>query len=194
MQRIAEGLSEHPSLSHLTLAGETLNNPAARDVGRLAALGGLLSLDISRTALAGAGAVTLTRALSTAHGLTRLDISDNSLGEPAARELAFALQNRGGKAGAGGFAVRFLSLARCGLGPTGGALVARALGSNRSVEELDLSDNGLGVEAGVALARSFRVLYRSGKEVRVFFFPEKDSCCFVLLCFAVVDSASNGFW
>lgn len=164
MQRITEGLSEHSSFSHLTLAGETVNDAAALDVGRLVASGRLQSLDLARSALAGAGAVSVTRALTTASGLTRLDMSDNCLGVAAARELASALQNGDGGAGGGGVAVRFLALARCGLGPIGGAMVARALGGNRSVEELDLSDNGLGAEAGVALARSLRVLYRNGKE------------------------------
>lgn len=161
LQRIADALGAHPSLVHLTLAGESVNDSAALDVGRLVSSGRLASLDLRRSALAGAGAVSLARSLSPARGLTRLDLSDNSLGVAAARELAGALQSGGGA----GFAVRFLGLARCGLGPEGGALVARALGGNRSVEELDASDNGLGKIAGVALARSLRVLYRSGKEV-----------------------------
>lgn len=166
MQRIAEGLGEHCSLCELILAGETVNDSAALDIGRLAALGHLITLDLTRSALAGAGAVALTRALFSAHSLTHLDLSDNSFDVLASRGLAKALQN-GGNTGRGeGCAVRFLSIARCGLGPAGGAIVARALGSNRSVEDLDLSDNGLGAVAGVALARSLRVLYRNGEEVR----------------------------
>ncbi|CBJ33045.1 Hypothetical leucine rich repeat protein [Ectocarpus siliculosus] len=169
MQRIAEGLADHQSLAHLTLTGEAVNDSAALDLGRLIAQAsgaGLVSLDLSRSALAGVGAVAVTRALTTgAHGLERLDLSDNSLSKNAAGELASALQNdeRGGRAGCG---VRFLGLARCGLGPVGGALVCRALGGNRTVEELDMSDNGLGPVAGMALARSLRVLYRNGKTVR----------------------------
>ncbi|CAM9215524.1 unnamed protein product, partial [Ectocarpus sp. 13 AM-2016] len=169
MQRIAECLADHQSLSHLTLTGEAVNDSAALDLGRLIAQAsgaGLVSLDLSRSALAGVGAVAVTRALATgAHGLERLDLSDNSLSKTAAGELASALQNdeRGVRAGCG---VRFLGLARCGLGPVGGALVCRALGGNRTVEELDMSDNGLGPVAGMALARSLRVLYRNGKTVR----------------------------
>lgn len=181
IQRIAEGLGDHKSLAHLTLAGEAVNDSAALDLGRLIAGnsgGQLISLDLRRSALAGAGAVAVTRALSAgARGLTRLDLSDNSLGTAAARELGSALQNGGrgdgGTGGVAGFGVRYLGLARCGLGPVGGALVCRALGGNDSVEELNLSDNELGAVAGVALARSLRVLYRNGKAVRagcVFFF------------------------
>ena len=167
MQRISDGIGEHPSLSRLTLAEEAVSDTTALNVARLAATGRLQSLDLARSALAGEGAVTVARSLSSAVGLTRLDISDNSLSVAAARELANALQQSGDSdSGGGAFAVRFLSLARCGLGPVGGALVARALGGNGSVEELDLSDNGLGSVAGVALARSLRVLYRNGKEAR----------------------------
>ncbi|CAM9176550.1 unnamed protein product, partial [Scytosiphon promiscuus] len=178
MQRLAEGLGEHKSLSHLTLAGEAVNDPAALELGRLItgiSGGGLVSLDLRRAALAGAGAVAVTRALyAGARALTRLNFSDNFLGTAAARELGHALQNGGervgvapgAKANAQGFGVRFLGLARCGLGPVGGAIVCRALGANVSVEELDLSDNGLAEVAGVALSRSLRVLYRNGKAVR----------------------------
>lgn len=172
-QRIAEGLGDHKSLSYLNLAGEAVNDSAALDIGRLIAGNSgsqLVSLDLRRSALAGAGAVAVTRALSAgARGLTRLDLSDNSLGTAAARELGNALQNRGrgkgGTVGATGCGIRFLGLARCGLGPVGGALVCKALGGNASVEELDLSDNELGAVSGVALARSLRVLYRNGKAV-----------------------------
>eukprot|EP00903_Cladosiphon_okamuranus_P010991 g10380.t1 len=175
MQRIAEGLGNHKSLTCLTLAGEAVNDAAALDLGRLVAGnpgGQLISLDLRRSALAGVGAVAVTRALSAgARGLTRLDLSDNSLGTVAARELGSALQNRGrgdgGTLGATGCAIRFLGLARCGLGPVGGASVCRALGGNGSVEELDLSDNDLGAVAGIALARSLRVLYRNGKAAGV---------------------------
>ncbi|CAB1099841.1 unnamed protein product [Ectocarpus sp. CCAP 1310/34] len=169
MQRIAEGLADHQSLSHLTLTGEAVNDSAALDLGRFIAQAsgaGLVSLDLSRSALAGVGAVAVTHALATgAHGLERLNLSDNFLSKNAAGELASALQNdeQGGRDGCG---VRFLGLARCGLGPVGGALVCRALGGNRTVEELDMSDNGLGPVAGMALARSLRVLYRNGKSVR----------------------------
>lgn len=159
IERIAAGLSEHPSLSSLTLSGETVNDSAARDIGRLAAPGRLLSLDLARSALEGVGAVSVARALNTASGLTYLDLSDNVLGVAAAREIANALQN------GTGFGVRLLRLVRCGLGPVGGAVVATALGRNRSVEELDLSDNGLGEAAGMALSRSLRVLYRNGEAV-----------------------------
>lgn len=177
MQRIAEGLGDHTSLSHLNLAGEAVNDPGALELGRLVAgvSGGcLVSLDLRRSALAGTGAVAVTRALyAGARGLTRLDLSDNILGTAAARELGNALQNGGERIGivpgakgkAEGLGVRFLGLARCGLGPVGGALVCRALGANMSVEELDLSDNGLGDVAGVALSRSLRVLFRNGKAV-----------------------------
>lgn len=175
IQRIAEGLGDHKSLSHLNLAGEAVNDSSALDLGRLIAGnsgGQLVSLDLRRSALAGAGAVAVTRALSAGgRGLTRLDLSDNSLGTAAARELGNALQNGGrgdgGTAGRVGFEIRFLGLARCGLGPVGGALVCRAFGGNNSVEELDLSDNELGAVAGVALARSLRVLYRNGKAVSI---------------------------
>ena len=179
IQRIAEGLADHQSLSSLSLSGEAVNDSAALDLGRLiagASGGRLVSLDLNRSALAGPGAVAVTRALSAGpRGLTRLDLSDNSLGTAAARELGNALQNRAGGEGAGaraaaaggpGFGIRFLGLARCDLGPVGGAAVCRALGGNDSVEELDLSDNGLGSVAGVALGRSLRVLYRNGKAVR----------------------------
>ncbi len=176
VQRIAEGLGDHGSLSDLNLSREAVNDSAALDLGRLIAGvsgGRLVSLDLSRSALAGTGAVAVTRALSAGpRGLARLDLSDNSLGAAAARELGNALQNRvggeAGKAAGGGTAVgiRFLGLARCNLGPVGGAAVCRALGRNDCVEELDLSDNGLGPVAGVALARSLRILYRNGKAVR----------------------------
>lgn len=174
IQRIAEGLGDHKSLSRLTLAGEAVNDSAALDLGRLIAGnsgGQLVSLDLRRSALAGAGGVAVTRALSAgARVLTRLDLSDNSLSTAAARELGSALQNGGrgdgGTVRATECGIRFLGLARCGLGPVGGALVCRALGGNDSVEELDLSDNELGAVAGVALARSLRVLYRNGKAVR----------------------------
>lgn len=177
IQRIAEGLGDHRSLSNLTLAGEAVNDSAALELGRLitgVSGGRLVSLDLRRSALAGAGAVAVTRALCAgARALTRLDLSDNFLGMAAARELGNALQAGGegdgmaprAKTKAEGFGVRFLGLARCGLGPVGGALVCRALGANVSVEELDLSDNGLGKVAGLALSRSLRVLYRNGKAV-----------------------------
>lgn len=175
IQRTAEGLGGHKSLSRLALAGEAVNDSAALDLGRLIAGSSgakLVSLDLRRSALAGAGAVAVTRALSAgARGLARLDLSDNSLGTAAARELGSALQSggkdEGGAVGAAVCGIRFLGLARCGLGPVGGALVCKALGGNGSVEELDLSDNELGAVAGVALARSLRVLYRNGKEVFV---------------------------
>lgn len=174
IQHIAEGLRDHKSLLHLNLAEEAVNDSAALDLGRLIAgnsSGQLVCLDLRRSALAGAGAIAVTRALSAAgaRGLTRLDLSDNSLGTAAARELGNALQIGGREGGAGGVAgigIRFLGLARCGLGPVGGALVCRALGGNDSVEELDLSDNELGAVAGVALATSLRVLYRNGRVVR----------------------------
>lgn len=167
MEHVADGFVDLHSLSHLALAGESLNDAAAREVGDLAASGRLVSLDIARTALAGASTVTVTRALSAASGLTYLDMSDSSFGEEAARELAKALAGGvdGGISPGRLFAVRCLRLARCNLGPTGGALVARALSANSSVEELDLSDNGLGAVAGEALAMSLRVLYRNGREV-----------------------------
>lgn len=167
MECVADGFVDLHSLSHLALAGESLNDAAACEVGDLAASGRLVSLDIARTALAGAGAVAVTRALSTAGGLTHLDMSDNSLGEEAARELANALAGGvdGGVSPGRLFAVRCLRLARCNLGPTGGVLVARALGTNSSVEDLDLSDNGLGAAAGKALAMPLRVLCRNGREV-----------------------------
>lgn len=176
VQRIAEGLGDHRSLSDLNLSREAVNDSAALDLGRLiagASGGRLVSLDLSRSALAGTGAVAVTRALSAGpRGLTRLNLSDNSLGTAAARELGNALQNRaggeGGRAAGGGtvLGIRFLGLARCDLGQVGGAAVCMALGRNDSVEELDLSDNGLGPVAGVALARSLRILYRNGKAVR----------------------------
>lgn len=168
IQRISEGLGDRQSLSHLNIAGEAVSDSSAIDLGRQIAGtsgGHLVSLDLSRSALAGAGAVAVTRALSAgARGLTRLDLSDNSLGTAAAREVGNALHKGGGAAGVG---IRFLGLARCSLGPVGGASVCRALGGNGSLEELDLSDNGLGKVAGMTLARSLRVLYRNGKAVRI---------------------------
>ena len=168
MQHITDGFCAHPSLSRLTLAGETLDDTAARNVGRLAASDRLVSLDLSRTALAGSGAIAVIHALSSARGLKYLDLSDSSLGEGAAtRELAIALQGTiSVDRATERFPVRVLRLARCNLGPTGGALVARALGAKCSVEELDLSDNGLGAVAGKALAKSLRVQYLNGKQAR----------------------------
>ena len=189
MQRISDGVGDHPSLSRLTLAGEAVSDTSALNVARLAATGRLLSLDLARSALAGEGAVTVARSLSSAVGLTRLDVSDNSLSVAAARELANALQHSSDSDSRGGtFTVRFLSLARCGLGPVGGALVARALGGNGSVEELDMSDNGLGSVAGVALARSLRVLYRNGKEAR--FGPSTSSISSAAYCAAAACLAA----
>lgn len=147
----------HPSLSRLELASETVNDAAARDIGRLAISGTLHTLQLRGTALAGAGAATVTRSLSLSRGLVRLDLSDNHLGHDAVRELARSLP-------AEAFAVRCLGLARCGLGPEAGAALAEALGGNLSVEELDLSDNGLGESAGLALAESLRTLYRNGQQ------------------------------
>lgn len=167
MEHVADGFVDTYSLSHLALAGESLNDAAAREVSDLAASGRLVSLDIARTALVGAGTVMVTHALSKASGLTYLDMSNNSFGEEAARELAKALAGGvdGGVSPGKLFAVRCLRLARCNLGPMGGAAVARALSANSSVEELDLSDNGLGAAAGEALAMSLRVLYRNDIEV-----------------------------
>lgn len=152
-------MCDHPSLAYLDFAGESVNDSAAIDLGHLAAVGRVLALDLVGSALAGSGAVALARGLSSASRLTRLDISDNLLGDAAVRELATSLP-------ADGFVVRVLGLARCGLGPVGGVLVAKALGQNRSVEELDLADNGLGSDAGLALAKSLRVLYHNGIEAR----------------------------
>lgn len=158
VQRIAQSIGDHPSIAHVNLTGEATNDSAASDVGRLAASGRLFALDLARSALAGAGAAAVTRALSSARGLTRLNLSDNLLGEAAARELSTSLPSEG-------FSVRFLRLARCGLGVEGGTAVAKALGGNRSVEELDLADNGLVPAAGLALGSSLRALYRNRKEV-----------------------------
>lgn len=186
IQRISEGLGDRQPLSHLNIAGEAVNDSAAIDLGRqIAGVSGghLVSLDLSRSALAGAGAVAVTRALSIgARGLTRLDLSDNSLGTAAAREVGNTLQNGNGAEGVG---IRFLGLARCGLGPVGGEFVCRALGSNGSVEELDLSDNGLETVAGMTLARSLRVLYRNGKAVRFDYVLE----VFFLLLFLLFNRA-----
>ncbi|CAM9745864.1 unnamed protein product [Discosporangium mesarthrocarpum] len=137
-------------------------------------------------AIAGPGAIALARALSAAPGLVCLDLSDNPLGFKGVKELASALSlpsptlSRAWRKEVNGGGVQegsaSLSLARCGLGDRGGVLVAEALGPNESVEELDLSGNDMGHEAGMALANSLRVLYRSGKEVRPCSIRRLDLC------------------
>jgi Ran GTPase-activating protein (RanGAP) involved in mRNA processing and transport len=55
---------------------------------------------------------------------------------------------------------QILELHDCALGDTGGALLARCVGDNRTLTHLGLQRCDLGHRTGTALAKSLKVLYR----------------------------------
>jgi Ran GTPase-activating protein (RanGAP) involved in mRNA processing and transport len=55
---------------------------------------------------------------------------------------------------------QILELHDCALGDTGGAILARCVGDNRTLTHLGLQRCDLGHRTGIALAKSLKVLYR----------------------------------
>jgi Ran GTPase-activating protein (RanGAP) involved in mRNA processing and transport len=154
---IASGLSNLTGLRVLCLAGnrvqgegvqavcDTLPNPAA-----------LTYLDLGESSLGHQGAATLSQRLSRLSNLEILKIPENDFGGDGGYELGKGLQNL--------LHVAELDLRCNALGCQGGESIFEGLAmaslkaGSASLKKIDLRDNMLGKEGGIAIAKSMSAL------------------------------------
>ncbi|XP_051865187.1 NACHT, LRR and PYD domains-containing protein 3-like isoform X2 [Pristis pectinata] len=132
-------LSTNDSLVELELSGGKLGDSAVK---LLAAALKVTKYKIRRLklwciGLSGSSAEDLASALSINSSLTELDLSDNELGHSGVKLVSAALRDPVCK-------IKKLELRGVGLTDSGAEDLASALSTNRSLTELDLSDNKLG--------------------------------------------------
>ncbi|XP_072894196.1 NACHT, LRR and PYD domains-containing protein 3-like isoform X2 [Hemitrygon akajei] len=142
IQRLGPGLHKCQELrlgenelgdSGVQMVSAALRNPECK----------IQKLCLTRVSLTYSGAEDLAFALSTNRSLTELDLTDNALGDSGVKLVSAALKNSECK-------IQKLGLTRVSLTDSGAEDLASALSTNRSLTELDLSDNKLG-DSGVKL-------------------------------------------
>ncbi|XP_051896866.1 NACHT, LRR and PYD domains-containing protein 12-like [Pristis pectinata] len=119
--------------SGVKLVSVTLRNPECK----------IQELRLGRNSLSDSGAEDLASSLSTNRSLKELDLSYNNLGDSGVKLVSAALMDPACK-------LQKLWLRRVGLKDSGAKDLASALSTNRSLTELDLTDNKLG-DSGVRL-------------------------------------------
>ncbi|XP_072892029.1 ribonuclease inhibitor-like [Hemitrygon akajei] len=142
---LASALSTNPSLTELDLSDNKLGDSGVKLVS--AALRNpeckIQKLWLRKVGLTDSGAEDLASALSTNPSLTKLDLSDNKLGDSGVKLVSAALRNPECK-------IQKLWLWKVGLTDSGAEDLASALSTNPSLTVLDLSLNKLG-DPGVKL-------------------------------------------
>ena len=156
-QRLAQALCVNTSVKTLDLSGNPLCDVGARALAEM--LGGKSSgtvnttlehVNLSYCSVRPVGAQHLAQALCVNTSVKTLDLSNNPLGDEAAKVLAEML---GGKSsGTVNTTLEHVNLSYCSIGPVGAQHLAQALCVNTSVKTLDLSRNPLGDEAAKVLA------------------------------------------
>ncbi|XP_072131327.1 NACHT, LRR and PYD domains-containing protein 3-like isoform X1 [Mobula birostris] len=138
-------LSTNPSLTELDLSANELGDSGVKLVSAVLRNPEckIQKLGLGAVGLTGSGAEDLVSTLSTNLSLTELDLSANKLGDSGVKLVSVALRKSECK-------IQKLELYRVGLTDSGAEDLASALGTNRSLRELNLSVNELG-DSGVKL-------------------------------------------
>ncbi|XP_051865121.1 NACHT, LRR and PYD domains-containing protein 3-like isoform X2 [Pristis pectinata] len=142
-ENLAYALTANRSLTELDLGGNTLGDSGVKLLS--AALRNpeckIQRLWLWRVDLTDSGAEDLASALSTNRSLTELDLGYNDLGDSGVKLMCASLRDPECK-------IQKLDLSRVGLTDSGAVDLVSALGTNRSLTELDLGYNELG-DSGV---------------------------------------------
>ncbi|CAM9742340.1 unnamed protein product [Chrysoparadoxa australica] len=164
VMNLSRALIDHPSLTSLDMTGQSKKMHGATAISRSACnTTHLLELNLSGNQIGGETAGEISKMLSTEGlGLQKLSMSGCDLTEKVCAKISIPTSTLQRCCLSGMLLLGLCTVSRF----IGGWLVCRALGSNRSITWLDLSETGLRERAGMALANSMRELFQAGKLVR----------------------------